>query len=53
MKHYEINIKSHCEAPDLELEFDAENMDEAVEKVQNTLIDWSKEDLIKYINETE
>ena len=49
MKTYELCIKSHCEAPDFEVEVEANNVEEAVDKLiekYQWLKGWDRQTLI-------
>jgi len=54
MKLYYFCIKSHCEAPDCEMEFDAENKQDAIDTVYDAIKGTMSKNMIKkYLHEEE
>lgn len=55
MKTFELYLKSHCEAPDFEVEIKAETKEEALKEIKNQygsqLADFSDEILLENISQ--
>lgn len=53
MPLYDLTIKSHCEAPDFDIEFEAENREEALNKLEGSraLESFTKDELDNMLSE--
>ncbi|MEO0289593.1 MAG: hypothetical protein ABIN00_08165 [candidate division WOR-3 bacterium] len=52
MKKYQCYIKSHCELPDFEVEVEAKNKKEAIDKIRGMLKgEWEEDFLKEFIKE--